>query len=193
VKEDPNLVTNEKRRRRFPCLVANGRRRRRFPCFVANGRRRRRKRKSSPGLVANGKKRKRERSSFSPLFIFPPTNFTQTFIFSFDLKLLFYHGSRPLLMHFLPFPWPINYDYASRCHKSFPHSLPIWFWLKIYFPFLKIMVSRMATSYRFQTTQMNEKSALESSLNLILMQHPCDENPNPQEVHACFEVDPFWT
>jgi hypothetical protein len=26
-----------------------------------------------------------------------------------------------------------------------------------------------------------------------LMQHPCDENPNPQEVHACFEVDPFWT
>ncbi len=53
------------------------------------------------------------------------------------------------------------------------------------------MVSRMATSYRFQTTQMNEKSALESSLNLILMQHPCDENPNPQEVHACFEVDPF--
>jgi hypothetical protein len=25
-------------------------------------------------------------------------------IFSFDLKVLFYHGFRPLLMHFLPFP-----------------------------------------------------------------------------------------
>jgi hypothetical protein len=37
-------------------------------------------------------------------FHFPPTNFTQTFIFSFDLKLLFYHGSRPLLTHFFPFP-----------------------------------------------------------------------------------------
>jgi hypothetical protein len=30
--------------------------------------------------------------------------FTQTFIFSFDLKLLIYHGYRSLLMHFFPFP-----------------------------------------------------------------------------------------
>ncbi len=68
---------------RKSCLVANRRRRRRFPCLMANGR--------------------RKRSSFSPLLIFPPTNFTQTFILSFDLKLLLYHGSRLLLMHFLPF------------------------------------------------------------------------------------------
>jgi hypothetical protein len=30
--------------------------------------------------------------------------FTQTFIFSFDLKLLLYHGYRSLLMHLFPFP-----------------------------------------------------------------------------------------
>ncbi len=132
-------------------LVANGRRRRRrrFQCLVVNGRRR--------------------RSSFSPLFIFPPTNFTQTFIFSFDFKLLLYHGSRPLLMHFLPFPWPINYDCTSRCHKSFPHLFPIWFWLKIYFPFLEIMASHMATFYKLQTAQVNEKSAPESFKNLALI------------------------
>jgi len=45
--------------------------------------------------------------SFLPLPISPPTNFTQTFhfiLFFFDLNLLFYHGSRPLLTPFLAFP-----------------------------------------------------------------------------------------
>jgi hypothetical protein len=69
-------------------------------------------------------------------------------IFSFDLKVLLYHGSRPLLTHSLLFLWPINYDYASWCNKSSTHSLSIWFWLKISFLFLKIMASRMTTTYR---------------------------------------------
>jgi len=46
------------------------------------------------------------KGSFLPLLILPPTNFTQTFIYLFiyfDLNLLFYHGSRPLLMPFLAF------------------------------------------------------------------------------------------
>jgi hypothetical protein len=30
--------------------------------------------------------------------------------FSFDIEVLLYHGSRPLFMHFLPFPWLVNYD-----------------------------------------------------------------------------------
>jgi hypothetical protein len=30
-------------------------------------------------------------------------------------------------MHFLPFPWPINYDIAFWCHKSPTHSLLIQF------------------------------------------------------------------
>jgi len=80
VKEDLNSVANG----RFQCLVALER----FHCLVANGRKR--------------------RNTFSPLPTFPPTNFILTFIFSIDLKVLFYHGSRPLLMHFLLFPWPIN-------------------------------------------------------------------------------------
>jgi len=156
-----------------PNLMVDGRRKRRSPCLVANGRRR--------------------RSSFSPLFIFPPTNFTQTFIFSFDFKLLLYHGSRPLLTHFLPFPWPINYDRASQCHKSFPHSLPIWFWLKIYFLFFKIMASHMVTFYEPQVAKVNEKPTRESSLNLALMSHPSDEDPNPRKVRTHFEVNPLRT
>ncbi len=175
VKEDPNLIANGRRRRSSPCLVANGRKRRSSPCLVANGR----KMWSSPCLVANGRKRRsfqclevngrRRKSSFPPLFIFHQTNFTQTFIFSFDLKLLLYHGSMLLLMHFPTFPWPINYDRAFQCHKSFLHSLLIWFWLKIIFPFLEIMASHMATSYKPQVTQMNEKLTPKSALDLALM------------------------
>jgi hypothetical protein len=43
----------------------------------------------------------------TPFYLFP-LSFQQILlklsIFSFDLKVLFYHGSRPLLMHSLPFP-----------------------------------------------------------------------------------------
>jgi hypothetical protein len=77
-------------------LVVNGRRRRNSLCLVANGR----KGRSAPMFGGQWKEKEK---LLSPLFIFPPTNFTQTFIFSFNLKLLLYHGSRPLLMHFLPF------------------------------------------------------------------------------------------
>ncbi len=91
--------------------MANGR----FHCLVANGRRR--------------------RSTFSPLPTFPQTNFTWTFIFSIDFKVLLYHGSKLLLIHLFLFPQPINYNRASQCNKSFIPSLPIWFWLKIFFSF----------------------------------------------------------
>jgi hypothetical protein len=37
------------------------------------------------------------------------------------------------------------------------------------------MALRMVTSYGPQAAQANEKSPLESSLNLTLMQHPYDE------------------
>jgi hypothetical protein len=52
------------------------------------------------------------------------------------------------------------------------------------------MVLRMATSYRPQVAQVNEESALESFLDLMLSQHPYDEDPEPREVHAHLEVDP---
>jgi hypothetical protein len=48
----------------------------------------------------------------------------------------------------------------------------------------------MLTFYESQAAQVNEISALESSLNLTLTQHPHDENPKAQEVHACLDVDP---
>jgi len=46
-------------------------------------------------------------------------------IFSFDLMVLLYHGSKPLLMLFFPFPQSINYDYAFQCNKSSTPSLSI--------------------------------------------------------------------
>jgi hypothetical protein len=41
-----------------------------------------------------------------------------------------------------------------------------------------------------QTAQVNEEPPSESSLDLTLMQHPCDEDLGPQEVRACLEVKP---
>jgi hypothetical protein len=41
------------------------------------------------------------------------------------------------------------------------------------------MVSRITTSYGPQTAQMNEELFSESSLDLTLMQHPHDEDPEP--------------
>ncbi len=38
------------------------------------------------------------------------------------------------------------------------------------------MVSCMAVSYGPQVAQVNEELALKSSLDLILKQHPCDED-----------------
>jgi hypothetical protein len=38
---------------------------------------------------------------------------------------------------------------------------------------------------------MNEEPAPKSFLNLMLSQHPHDENPKLQEVRARLEVDPF--
>jgi hypothetical protein len=47
----------------------------------------------------------------------------------------------------------------------------------------------MATSYGPQAAQVNEEP-LESSLDLTLTQHHCDEEPKSQEVRVHLEVDP---
>jgi hypothetical protein len=52
------------------------------------------------------------------------------------------------------------------------------------------MASRMATSYKPQTTQVNGKSPSELSLNLTLTQHPYDENLEPRELCIHLEVRP---
>jgi len=48
----------------------------------------------------------------------------------------------------------------------------------------------MVTSYGLQATQANKEPPSESSLDLTLTQHPCDEEPKPREVCACFEIEP---
>ncbi len=62
-------------------------------------------------LVANGRRRRR---FFSTSSHFPPKQLHLDLHFlSFDIKVLLYHGPRPLFTHSFPFPWPINYDRIS--------------------------------------------------------------------------------
>jgi hypothetical protein len=60
----------------------------------------------------------------------------------------------------------------------------------IFLSLLEIMASHMVTSYRPQITQANEEPPPESSLDLILTQHPRDEEPELREVRTCLEVEP---
>jgi hypothetical protein len=62
--------------------------------------------------------------------------------------------------------------------------------LKIFPHFFKIMASHIVTSYGPQAAQTNKEPPLESSLDLTLTQYPCDEEPEPWEVRARFEVKP---
>ncbi len=48
----------------------------------------------------------------------------------------------------------------------------------------------MVTFYGPQATQMNEEPLPESSLDLTLTQHPCDEELEPRKVCARLEVEP---
>jgi hypothetical protein len=116
--------------------------------------------------------------SFSTFFTFPPQQILHKPSF-FPLILRFYFTVvlDHYFMPFLPFLSPINYNHTSQCTKSSTNSLLSWFWLKIFFPFLKFMASCMTTSYEPQTAQVNEDLPLESSLNLTLTQHLRDENP----------------
>jgi len=62
--------------------------------------------------------------------------------------------------------------------------------LKIFPLFLESMVSRMVTSYGPQAAQVNEEPPSESSLDLILMKHPRDEELEPRELRAYLKVEP---
>jgi hypothetical protein len=62
--------------------------------------------------------------------------------------------------------------------------------LKIFPLFLESMALRTVTSYGPQATQADAELPSESSLDLTLTQHPRDEEPEPREVRARFEVEP---
>jgi hypothetical protein len=49
----------------------------------------------------------------------------------------------------------------------------------------------MVTFYRPQAAQVNEELPSKSFLDLTLMKHPCDEEPEPREMRARFEVEPL--
>jgi len=87
----------------------------------------------------------------------------------------------------------LAYKFRSRILKSqVPHTFIVnLIWLKISSLFLEVMASCMATSYEPQAAQMNEEPTLELFLDLMLMQHPCDEEPESREVRARLEVDPL--
>jgi hypothetical protein len=73
------------------------------------------------------------KTSFHLFPLSPQQILLKPLIFSFDFRVLLYHGFRLLLTFFLPFLQSINYNYTFQCNKSFTPSLWIWFWLKIWF------------------------------------------------------------
>jgi hypothetical protein len=63
--------------------------------------------------------------------------------------------------------------------------------LKIFTLFFVIMALHTVTFYEPQAAQANEEPPSESSLDLTLTQHPCDEELEPREVRARLEVEPL--
>ncbi len=51
----------------------------------------------------------------------------------------------------------------------------------------------MGTSYGLQAAQVNEEPTSESFLNLVLTQHPCDEDLELRDVCVRLEVNPPFT
>jgi hypothetical protein len=84
-----------------------------------------------PSLVANGRFQAwwpMESEGKTPFHLFPLSpqqTLLKPSIFSFDLTVLLYHGSKSLLMPFFPLFRSINYNYAPQCNKSFTPSLSI--------------------------------------------------------------------
>jgi hypothetical protein len=73
--------------------------------------RRRRKVKVDPKL--GGQWKEKEKVFFYFFSLSPKQFHLDLHFLSFDIKVLFYHGLRPLFTHSFPFPWPINYDRIS--------------------------------------------------------------------------------
>jgi hypothetical protein len=123
-------------------------------------------------------------------FHFPSTKLPKPS--SFPLILNFYF-TMVLGRYLCILPFSFTYKLRLRILMSqVPHIFIVnSIWLKISSLFLETMASCMTPSYWPQAAQMNEESTSESSLDLTLTQHPCDEDPESRKVRACFEVDPL--
>jgi hypothetical protein len=62
--------------------------------------------------MLGGQWKEKDKVHFHLLPLSPQAILLKPLCFFFDIKVLLYHGYRALFMHFLPFPWPINYDHA---------------------------------------------------------------------------------
>jgi hypothetical protein len=62
--------------------------------------------------MLGGQSKEKEKVPFHLFPFSPQVTLFKPSCFSFEIKVLLYHGYRPLFMHFFLFPWPINYDRA---------------------------------------------------------------------------------
>ncbi len=118
-----------------------------------------------PSLVANGRWKKNPFHLFS---FSPQPNLLKLSIFLFDFKILLYH----VLGHYLRVSfllWSINYDCAPQCNQSFAFHCRFDFNRRSNFFFSsELWALRMVASYGPPTTQANEESPPETTLDLTL-------------------------
>ncbi len=141
-----------------------------------------------PCLVAFGRRR---RNILFTSFHFSPHKILLQF-FSIDFKVLFYHGSKPLLHVFPSFSFTYKLQSCISRYQFFHTFITKLILIKDIYFFLEFMLSHMITSYGPQAAQMNEESPWESSLNLTLTQHLHDEDLELWKVCPCFEIKPPW-
>jgi len=187
---------------RFQCFVANGR----FKCFMANGRFQAwwpmegsnalwpmegSKLGGQWKVLMFGVLWKEKEKHVSHLFSLSPQQILLKPFFSFtNIKVLLYHDFKLLLYAFF-FSLTYKLQPNISMYKVFHTFIVELILIEFFFPFLEFMASNMTTSHGPQITQVNEKSPSESSLDLILTQHPCDENLELRKVRLCSEVEPL--
>jgi len=62
------------------------------------------------GSPLGGQWKEKKKVLFHLFPLFPKATLLRPSSFSFDIKVLLYHGSRPLFTSFPLFIWPINYN-----------------------------------------------------------------------------------
>jgi hypothetical protein len=84
-----------------------------------------------------GQWKENEKVPFHLFQFSPQATLLRPSCFSFEIKVLFYHGYRSLFMRFFLFLWPINYDRAFWCqvpHTFIVDSISIWLKISSLFP-----------------------------------------------------------
>jgi hypothetical protein len=69
-------------------------------------------------LMLEGQWKEMEKVLFHLFPLFPQATLLKPSFFSFDIKVLLYHGSRPITYAFLCFPLPISYDHTFDVTSS---------------------------------------------------------------------------